>query len=75
MVELRNEDQRAFKNFLRMPPEMYDELLERVGPRIAKRHTSCSETRHRSADKRAQDIRAQDIRAQAQGHKGAGAGT
>ena len=41
MVELRNEDQRAFKNFLRMPPEMYDELLERVGPRIAKRHTSC----------------------------------
>ena len=41
MVELRNEDQRAFKNFLRMPPEMYDELLERVGPRIAKQHTSC----------------------------------
>ena len=41
IVELRNEDQRAFKNFLRMPPEMYDELLERVGPRIAKRHTSC----------------------------------
>ena len=33
MVKLRNEDQRAFKNFLRMPPEMYDKLLERVGPR------------------------------------------
>ena len=41
MVELRNEDQRAFKNFLHMPREIYDELLERVGPRIAKRHTSC----------------------------------
>jgi hypothetical protein len=39
MVELRNEDQRSFKNFLRMPPEMYDELLQRVGPRITKQHT------------------------------------
>lgn len=40
MVELRIEDQRSFKNFLRMPPEMFDELLApRVGPRITKKHT------------------------------------
>jgi hypothetical protein len=36
LVELRNEDQGAFKKFMRMPPEMYDELLRRVGPRITK---------------------------------------
>ena len=30
MVELRNEDPRAFKNFMRMPPVMYDELVERL---------------------------------------------
>ena len=24
MIELRNKDQRAFRTFLRMPPEMYD---------------------------------------------------
>jgi len=34
LVELHNEDQKAFKNFMRMPPEMFDELLTRVGPRI-----------------------------------------
>ena len=28
------EDQRSFFNLLRMPPEMFDELLNRVGPRI-----------------------------------------
>ena len=39
MVELRNEDQAAFTNFLRMPPDMYDELLTRIGPRITKLHT------------------------------------
>ena len=27
------EDQQSFFNFLRMPPEMFDELLNRVGPR------------------------------------------
>ena len=27
LVELRNEDQASFKNFMRMPPEMFDELL------------------------------------------------
>ena len=40
MVELGNEDQRAFKNFLRMTPEMHDELLERVGFTITKHYTS-----------------------------------
>jgi hypothetical protein len=39
LVELRNEDQGAFKNFMRMPPDMYDELLRRVGPRITKQNT------------------------------------
>jgi hypothetical protein len=34
MEELRMEDQQSFFNFLRMPPEMFDELLNRVGPRI-----------------------------------------
>ena len=29
----------ACKNFLRMPPEMDDELVERVGPRITKQIT------------------------------------
>ena len=41
MVKLRNEDQKAFKNFLRMTLEMYDELLERVGHRITKHYPSC----------------------------------
>ena len=39
MVELRNEDQQTFKNFLCMVPDMYDELLKRVGPNITKQHT------------------------------------
>jgi hypothetical protein len=34
MEEIRMEDQQSFFNFLRMPPEMFDELLNRVGPRI-----------------------------------------
>ena len=40
MVKLRATDQRAFKNFMRMPPEMFDELLDRVGPRLTKRTTN-----------------------------------
>ena len=36
LVELRNEDQASFKNFMRMPPDMFDELLTRVGPGITK---------------------------------------
>ena len=39
LVELRNEDQAYFKNFMRMPPEMFDELLTRVGPGITKQNT------------------------------------
>ncbi|CAH1263847.1 Hypp2785 [Branchiostoma lanceolatum] len=35
MVELRNEDTRAFQNFMRMPPAVYDELLARVGRRLS----------------------------------------
>lgn len=32
--ELRMEDTASFFNFIRMQPEMFDELLLRVGPRI-----------------------------------------
>ena len=39
MVELRNEDEAAFTNFLRMPPAMFDELLARVGLRITVQYT------------------------------------
>ena len=39
MMELRNEDPASFTNFIRMPPDMFEELLERVGPRITKMHT------------------------------------
>ncbi len=39
LVELRNEDTASFINFMRMPPEMFDEILARVGPRITKQHT------------------------------------
>ncbi|CAG2193587.1 unnamed protein product [Mytilus edulis] len=37
--ELRIEDEPFFFNFLRMPPVMFDELLNRVGPRIKKTDT------------------------------------
>ena len=36
LVELHREDQRASQNFLRMSPDMYEELVQRVGPRITK---------------------------------------
>ena len=39
MVELRNEDPASFTNCLRMTPYMFEELLDRVGPRITKMHT------------------------------------
>ena len=39
MVELRHEDHSAFTNFLRMSPVMFDELLARIGPRLAKQYT------------------------------------
>ncbi|XP_050689716.1 putative nuclease HARBI1 [Eriocheir sinensis] len=40
MQELRLEDEGSFYNYLRMEPAMFDELLQRVGPRITKRETS-----------------------------------
>jgi len=40
MVELRNEDQASFKNFLRMPPSMFHELSARVGSRLTKEQST-----------------------------------
>lgn len=37
--ELRDEDIPAFKNFIRMEPAMFQELITRLGPRIAKNDT------------------------------------
>ena len=39
MTELRREDRKEFMNFMRMPPEMFDEILQRVEPRISKQNT------------------------------------
>ena len=44
LVELRNEDQASFKDFMRMPPDMFDELLTRMGPRITKHTANYKET-------------------------------
>ena len=43
LAELRNEDQASFKNFMRISPDMFDELLTRVGPRITKQNTNYRE--------------------------------
>lgn len=43
MVELCNEDQRAFKNFLRMPPAMFDEVVQRLTPALLKQTTKYRE--------------------------------
>ena len=40
MVELRNEDPRAFHNFMRMPPAMFDELVDRLTPRLTRQTTN-----------------------------------
>ena len=40
MVELRNEDPRAFQHFMRMPPAMFDELVQRLTPRLTKQDTN-----------------------------------
>ena len=39
LVELRQEDQTSFKNFMRMPVQMYDEILQRIQHRISKQYT------------------------------------
>ncbi|MCK5872965.1 MAG: transposase family protein [Methylococcales bacterium] len=39
MVELEGEDPAAFKNFIRMEPAMFHEILNRVGPRFTKKFT------------------------------------
>ena len=39
LVELRRDDPSSFVNFLRMQPEMFDEILERIRHRITKQHT------------------------------------
>ena len=36
IIELRREDPKSFINFMRMPPNMYDEILERIRHRITK---------------------------------------
>ena len=40
MVELWNEDPRSFQNFMRMPPAMFDEIVQRLTPRITKMFTN-----------------------------------
>ena len=40
MVELRKEDPRAFQQFMRMPPAMFDELVQRLTPRLSKQDTN-----------------------------------
>ena len=40
MFELRNEDKKSFENFMRMPSEMFDELVNRLSPRITKKSTT-----------------------------------
>ena len=39
MTKLRREDRQSFLHFLRMPTEMFDEILQRVRPRKAKQNT------------------------------------
>ena len=34
MIELRHTDPQSFRNFMRMPPELFDELLDRIGRNI-----------------------------------------
>lgn len=40
LEELNNEDRRGFKNFLRIEPELFAEMLQRLSPRLAKSETN-----------------------------------
>jgi hypothetical protein len=40
MVELRNVDPRAFQKFMRMPPAMFDEIVQRLTPALTKETTN-----------------------------------
>lgn len=40
MVELRNEDPRAFQNFMRMSPAMFDEIVQRLTQPLTKETTN-----------------------------------
>lgn len=40
MRELTMEDRASFRNFVRVDPEMFQELLQRIGPRIERRDTN-----------------------------------
>ncbi|XP_062621654.1 putative nuclease HARBI1 [Saccostrea cucullata] len=40
MIELRNEDPHAFHNFMRMSPAMFDEVVNRLTPRLTKEQTN-----------------------------------
>ena len=44
LTELKTEDPETFRNFIRMDFAMFDELLERLSPRIAKKNTFYRET-------------------------------
>jgi len=37
--ELRQEDVRGFRNYMRISPDLFQELLERVGTRLVKKDT------------------------------------
>ncbi|CAC5362874.1 unnamed protein product [Mytilus coruscus] len=39
LVELRQEDQSSFRNFMRMTVEMYDEILQRIQHLVSKQYT------------------------------------
>jgi hypothetical protein len=39
VAELRGEDRRGFRNYMRISPELFDELLQRVGPILMKKDT------------------------------------
>ncbi|XP_071496099.1 putative nuclease HARBI1 [Diadema antillarum] len=40
MVEMRNEDPRAIQHFMRMPPAMFDDVVQRLTPRLTEQDTN-----------------------------------